>query len=82
MVKLPVEIAKELLRKKIICINWSDCLVRELMQPIKCYKCWHYGYIATKCESEEDISTAVPDAERTDTKLEGVKTYKAACSAE
>lgn len=57
VLKLPAEAAKELLKKNIIRINWSNCRVREVMQPIKCYKCWHYGHISRKCISQTDRSS-------------------------
>ena len=32
-------------------IGFVKCRVRRVARPLKCFKCWHYGHLATKCNS-------------------------------
>ncbi|XP_015120839.1 uncharacterized protein LOC107043740 [Diachasma alloeum] len=32
-------------------IGWVNCRIRRVERPIKCFKYWHYGHLATKCRS-------------------------------
>lgn len=42
----------KLLVKNRIKIGWIKCPVRELIDPIRCYKCSGYGHTARLCEKE------------------------------
>ncbi|XP_015119320.1 uncharacterized protein LOC107042687 [Diachasma alloeum] len=37
-------------------IGWVNCRIRRVERPMKCFKCWHYGHLATKCTSAVDRS--------------------------
>ncbi|XP_015123962.1 uncharacterized protein LOC107046021 [Diachasma alloeum] len=37
-------------------IGWVNCRIRRVGRPIKCFKYWHYGHLATKCTSTVDWS--------------------------
>ncbi|XP_015124085.1 uncharacterized protein LOC107046094 [Diachasma alloeum] len=37
-------------------IGWVNCGVRKVERPLKCFKCWHYGHLATKCKNGVDRS--------------------------
>ncbi|XP_015123783.1 uncharacterized protein LOC107045891 [Diachasma alloeum] len=37
-------------------IEWVNCRIRRVERPITCFKCWHYGHLATKCNSTVDRS--------------------------
>ncbi|XP_015123446.1 uncharacterized protein LOC107045638 [Diachasma alloeum] len=41
---------------KKIKIGWVNCRVRRVQRPIKCFRCWQYGHLATKCTSVVDRS--------------------------
>uniref|UniRef100_A0A6V7KLM0 CCHC-type domain-containing protein n=1 Tax=Bracon brevicornis TaxID=1563983 RepID=A0A6V7KLM0_9HYME len=56
LLKLPLRIAKVLLKKQTIRVGWSNGRVREALKPLKCFKCWDYGHIGSKCTSELDKS--------------------------
>uniref|UniRef100_A0A6V7JLS3 CCHC-type domain-containing protein n=1 Tax=Bracon brevicornis TaxID=1563983 RepID=A0A6V7JLS3_9HYME len=53
-VKPPLRIGGVLLKKKTIRVGWSNGWVREALKPLKCFKCWDYGHIESKCTSELD----------------------------
>lgn len=54
LLKLEIGAAKKLLKKKTLRVGWSNCRIREVLQPLKCFKCWQYGHIAGKCQSQVD----------------------------
>ncbi|XP_015124350.1 uncharacterized protein LOC107046275 [Diachasma alloeum] len=57
LVAILVPIAKKILgghRK--IRIGWVNYGVRKVERPVKCFKCWHYGHLATKYTSTIDRS--------------------------
>uniref|UniRef100_A0A6V7KUZ8 CCHC-type domain-containing protein n=1 Tax=Bracon brevicornis TaxID=1563983 RepID=A0A6V7KUZ8_9HYME len=57
LLKLPLRIGRVLLRKKqTIRVGWSNGRVREALKPLKCFECWDYGHIGSKCTSELDRS--------------------------
>uniref|UniRef100_A0A6V7LZT1 CCHC-type domain-containing protein n=1 Tax=Bracon brevicornis TaxID=1563983 RepID=A0A6V7LZT1_9HYME len=56
LLKLPLRIGKVLLGKQTIRVGWSNGRVREALEPLKCFKCWDYGHIGSKCTSEVDRS--------------------------
>ena len=37
-------------------IGLVNCSVREVYRPLRCYKCWHVGHIASQCKSDIDRS--------------------------
>ncbi|XP_028982425.1 uncharacterized protein LOC114841562 [Diachasma alloeum] len=37
--------------------GWFNCRIRRVEGPIKCFKYWHYGHLATKCTSTAHPST-------------------------
>ncbi|XP_015115566.1 uncharacterized protein LOC107040138 [Diachasma alloeum] len=37
-------------------ISWVNCRIRRVQKPVKCFKCWHYGHLATRCPSAIDRS--------------------------
>lgn len=56
VVTLPTEAAKKVTKVGKLRIGWAICRVRELLKPMKCYKCWQYGHIARNCNSSVDRS--------------------------
>ncbi|XP_015124082.1 uncharacterized protein LOC107046091 [Diachasma alloeum] len=56
LVTLPVLVAKILGDHGKIQIGWVNCRVRRVERPVKCFKCWYYGHLATKCTSIVDRS--------------------------
>jgi hypothetical protein len=37
-------------------IGWVRCRVREKVWPTHCFRCWRFGHVAAKCNSEVDRS--------------------------
>lgn len=37
-------------------IELVNCRVRRVERPVKCFRCWHYGHLATRCKSAVDRS--------------------------
>ncbi|XP_015121922.1 uncharacterized protein LOC107044523 [Diachasma alloeum] len=37
-------------------IGWVNCRIRRVQRPMKCFKCCHYGHLATKCRNKIDRS--------------------------
>ncbi|XP_015124945.1 uncharacterized protein LOC107046756 [Diachasma alloeum] len=37
-------------------IGWVICRMIRVERPVKCFRCWHYGHLATQCKSEADRS--------------------------
>ncbi|XP_015123514.1 uncharacterized protein LOC107045695 [Diachasma alloeum] len=37
-------------------IGWVNCRIRRVQRLVKCFKCWHYGHLASKCRSAVDRS--------------------------
>lgn len=56
-VTLPAFSAKKILGERgKIRIGWVNCRVVPEVRPLKCFKCWHYGHLASSCRSEVDRS--------------------------
>ena len=54
-VRLPEEAARKVINDRgKIRIGLVNCTIREVSRPLKCYKCWHAGHIATNCPSQID----------------------------
>ncbi|KMQ86562.1 gag-pol polyprotein [Lasius niger] len=54
-VRLAVTVAKKVVGERgKIKIGWVNCRIRRVERPIKCFKCWHFGYLANKCKSGVD----------------------------
>ncbi|XP_015117357.1 uncharacterized protein LOC107041356 [Diachasma alloeum] len=57
LVTLSVLVAKKILGDHgKIRIGWVNCRVKRVERPVKCFKCWHYGHLATKYTSTVDRS--------------------------
>jgi len=54
-IKCPLVAAIKLAKSGRLCIGWSVARI-EMMRsrPVQCFKCWHYGHVRNKCESELD----------------------------
>lgn len=37
-------------------IGWVSCRVREKVWPTHCYRCWRFGHVAARCNSDVDRS--------------------------
>ncbi|XP_020297595.1 uncharacterized protein LOC109862092, partial [Pseudomyrmex gracilis] len=37
-------------------IGWVNCRIRTLTRLTKCFRCWHYGHLATRCKSKVNRS--------------------------
>ncbi|CAH2087938.1 unnamed protein product [Euphydryas editha] len=37
-------------------IGWVNCRIKIVERPTKCFRCWHYGHLAAKCNSNVDRS--------------------------
>ncbi|CAH2108837.1 unnamed protein product [Euphydryas editha] len=56
-ITLAASVVKQVLRDNSkIRIGWVNCRIRLVERPTKCFKCWHYGHLATKCKSVVDRS--------------------------
>lgn len=49
-------VAKVLGEEGKIRIGWVNCEIRTVVRPTKCFRCWHYGHLATRCKSEVNRS--------------------------
>jgi hypothetical protein len=47
--KLPSELAQQLLRREKVRIGWVMCKVTMRIEQQRCYRCWHIGHVAQKC---------------------------------
>lgn len=75
VVILPTEAAKKVTNLGKLRVGWVICRVRELLKPLKCYKCWRYGHIARNCSNTVDRSKSCIKCGK-----EGHKAYT--CTAE
>ena len=56
-VKLPDEVARKVVGERgRIRIGLVNCNIKEVMRPLKCFRCWNTGRIARKCPSQIDRS--------------------------
>lgn len=56
-VRLPAVTARKIIGEEgKIRIGWVRCCIREVKRPMKCFRCWHFGHLSSKCKSETDRS--------------------------
>ncbi|XP_015118143.1 uncharacterized protein LOC107041860 [Diachasma alloeum] len=56
-VTLAATTAKKILGEHVkIKIGWVNCRIRRVEIPMKYFRCWHHGHLATKCRSKIDRS--------------------------
>lgn len=54
-IRLDTTISKKIIGEKgKIKIGWVNCRIRRSEKPTKCFKCWHYGHLASKCRNQID----------------------------
>ena len=56
ILRLPIQAARKLLEKPTIRVNWSNCQIREIIKPTKCFKCWQYSHHTKNSNAEVDRS--------------------------
>lgn len=57
-IRLPDEVARNVLGEKgRIRIGLVSCSVKEVTRPVKCFKCWNSGHLASYCTSQIDRSS-------------------------
>lgn len=56
VVSLPTAVSEKLTRVGKLRVGWVSCRVRELIRPLKCFRCWQYGHLSKDCQSEADRS--------------------------
>lgn len=54
VVSLPAQVAKIATEVGKLRVGWVVCRVRELMKPMKCFKCWQYGHMSRNCRTGID----------------------------
>lgn len=50
---LPAELAQKVLLVGKIKVGWTVCKLRELIRPLKCFKCLEFGHIANNCKNTD-----------------------------
>ena len=53
-VVLPQEAADKLIKMREIRVGYNWCTITRKVNIVQCYKCWHYGHTAAKCNGEDD----------------------------
>ena len=54
-VRLPTEVARKVIGERgKICIELVNCSIREINEPLKCFRSWHPGHVARQCKSDID----------------------------
>lgn len=56
VVSLPTAASDKLSRAGQLRVGWVVCRVREIIRPLKCFRCWQYGHLSKDCRSETDRS--------------------------
>lgn len=57
-ITLPMAVSRKILSQgSKIRIGFVNCRLVEVVKPLKCFKCWHYGHLATNCKSKTDRSS-------------------------
>ncbi|XP_015124171.1 uncharacterized protein LOC107046163 [Diachasma alloeum] len=56
IIRVTTDVASKLEKKGKIRIGVVNCRISATKRPIKCFKCWRYGHLATQCKSEVDRS--------------------------
>ena len=51
-VRLPAEVARKVIGER--GIELVNCLIREINEPLKCFRSWHPGHGARQCKSDID----------------------------
>ena len=55
LVRLSAEVPRNVIGEKgKIRIGLVNCSIREINQPLKCFRCWHPGHVARQCKSDID----------------------------
>lgn len=51
LIRLVVPVARKLLDTGTIRVGWCNCRIREVVRPLKCYKCWKFGHLSRNWRS-------------------------------
>ena len=53
LVRLPAEVTWKVIGERgKIRIGLVKCSIREINQPLECFRCWHPGHVARQCKSD------------------------------
>jgi hypothetical protein len=52
-IKLPWNMARELLKKEKVRIGWVQCRVYKRVEEKRCYRCWNTGHEAARCNGAD-----------------------------
>lgn len=54
VIRLVVPAARKLLGTGTIRVGWCSCRIREVVRPLKCFRCWKFGHLSRNCKSSVD----------------------------